>query len=165
MKKGEKCSEELKNKIRLSNLGKKRSEETRKRISKTKKGQSLINAGSFKGGHIPWNKGLKVRLSQKSEFKKGNKPYNWKGFTIKEGGYILIHFPEHPNADNKGYVPDHRLIAERALGRHLKSNEIVHHGNEDPSDNRNSNLVICTIGYHLWLHRKIKKIRRQNGTI
>ena len=159
--KGTKLSEKTKEKIRLSNLNQKRSDETRKRISMAKKGKSLINAGSFKNGSIPWNKGLSVRLSKKSEFKKGMKPHNWKGFTIKGDGYILIHFPEHPNADNKGYVSEHRLIAEKAIGRNLKSNEIVHHINEDPTDNRNSNLLICTVGLHLWLHRKLKKIRRK----
>jgi hypothetical protein len=47
---------------------------------------------------------------------------------------------------------EHVVIAERVLGRHLRKNEHVHHLNMNPSDNRNSNLLICDAQYHNWLH-------------
>jgi transposase-like protein len=55
------------------------------------------------------------------------------------------------------YKAEHRRIAEQAMGRELKKNEIVHHINTHPADNRNSNLLICDYGYHRWLHNEMSR--------
>lgn len=57
--------------------------------------------------------------------------------------YILTKRPNHPHADRVGYVPEHRLIVEEALGRHLKKSEKVHHINCRKDDNRIENLFVC----------------------
>lgn len=49
----------------------------------------------------------------------------------------------------------HVVKAEVALGRRLKKGEVVHHIDGDPSNNDNSNLLICTIGYHRQLHARM----------
>lgn len=83
---------------------------------------------------------------------------NWKGGRIKNNrGHILLMMKEHPNANKQGYVKEHTLIATKILGRPLNLNEIVHHHNRDPKDNRNENLLICTPGYHHFIHHKMRR--------
>lgn len=52
-----------------------------------------------------------------------------------------------------------RLIAEAYLGRALKGEEEVHHVDENPFNNKPSNLVICpTRAYHMLLHVRMKAL-------
>ena len=51
----------------------------------------------------------------------------------------------------------HKVVAEKALGRSLKNGEVVHHINLDKTDNRNSNLLICAQDYHAWLHQEMAR--------
>ena len=71
------------------------------------------------------------------------------------GEYWGVLSPHHPCADINGYVAEHRLVAERALGRVIERRHEVHHVNRDRLDNRPSNLVICEDhAYHLLLHTR-----------
>lgn len=91
----------------------------------------------------------------------GEKHWLWKGGRKNLNGYILILQANHPYADRSGYVLEQRLVAGRALGRYLNSDEIVHHINGNKADNRNCNLLICKRGYHLWLEKRIRKYKRK----
>lgn len=84
---------------------------------------------------------------------------DWTGGVVRQkGGYIKVYCPEHPNCQrinaNRAakangkfyqkaiYVWQHRLVMETHLGRLLKPNEVVHHINGNPSDNRIENLQL-----------------------
>lgn len=77
------------------------------------------------------------------------------GKYIDDKGYIRTLRPEHPFA-NRGYVYEHRLVAERELGRYLQPWETVHHINEVKLDNRWSNFYLTTVPEHSSIHREGK---------
>jgi len=90
----------------------------------------------------------------KAQNHKGALNGNWKGGEISDGhGRILIYAPKHPNPSYCGtHVYRYRLVMEKYLGRFLLPSEIVHHKNEDQSDDRIENLEVMTQAKHCKLH-------------
>ena len=83
--------------------------------------------------------------------RRGENNPKWRGGRNRGGEgmrYWKVYAPEHPNASKQGYVLEHRLVMEEKLGRLLERNEIVHHINGDPSDNRPENLEVMTQSEH-----------------
>jgi len=102
-----------------------------------------------------WVKGEPIRFIHGHHMKQDNH-WQWKGGRSLDGqGHSTISMPNHPNSHN-GYVPEHRLISERILGRILKSTEVVHHYGEH---NDNARLVVCeSQGYHALLHARARAL-------
>lgn len=98
-------------------------------------------------------KGIKCSEDTKEKISiKNNKGIGCKN--ISSTGYIRIHFPDHPKSDKFGYVFEHDLIMECAIGRWLQPDEVVHHKNGIKTDNRLKNLELLSRSDHMRLHRK-----------
>lgn len=61
---------------------------------------------------------------------------------MSKDGYIWIYVPEHPNADKKGMIAQHRYVMSEHLDRPLHATENVHHKNGQRNDNRVENLEL-----------------------
>lgn len=89
----------------------------------------------------------------------------WKGGRIKRSGYWYIYKPDHPFSQTQGYIAEHRLIMESHIGRYLTHNEVIHHINHVPDDNRIENLELCaSAGKHSADHHPdvLEKMRLRN---
>lgn len=88
---------------------------------------------------------------------------SWKGgrYIAKKKGYVFIYCPDHPTRNVDNYVPEHRLVMEKHIGRYVKPKEVVHHINSNPSDNRIENLMLLKNNKE---HRRIHAgYKRENG--
>ncbi len=84
----------------------------------------------------------------------GEHSNRWGGGIRHDAGYIYVANKNHPRSVG-GYVAEHILIAERALGKPLPSKAVVHHVDENPSNNCPDNLVICeNNAYHRLIHAR-----------
>lgn len=85
---------------------------------------------------------------------RGSNHHRWNdGPMISEDGYVKVRVGvDHPLADPKGYAYEH-LVVWRAAGKPLpKPRELLHHKNEDKTDNRLDNLELITRKRHGELH-------------
>jgi len=110
----------------------------------------------FKKGYTPWNKNKKgIRLSPKTEFKKGQKGINWKpvGTTTKrkdksckERRWIKI---KEPNKWQE-YA---RYIWTKHKGE-IKNGLVIHHIDGNPINDNIKNLQCLTRAEHIKIHRE-----------
>lgn len=65
-------------------------------------------------------------------------------------GYLFL------RQDDGSYKAEHRIVMEKELGRELTSDEIVHHIDENKTNNSIDNLIVLTRAEHAKIHRKSK---------
>lgn len=116
------------------------------------------SCGRVKGLPLRFIKGHTIKMN--IPIRTGDRNPRWRGGRFVRMGYVFILQPAHPRADHHGYVLEHLVIAERALGRTLPIEVEVHHVNEVRTENAGWNLVICEDGaYHKLLHRRTRAYR------
>lgn len=110
--------------------------------------------------------GEKTRLAKHTDHRRGHvkgQPVKYVahhfahngGRWIDPDGYTMRRRPGHSRARGNGYVAEHILVVEAALGRPVPLGRPVHHVNHDRSDNRGMNLVLCeNDAYHKLLHQR-----------
>ena len=57
-------------------------------------------------------------------------------------GYHMVYMPDHPDANTRGFVAEHRAVAEELIGRKLRKGEEVHHIDCNRLNNDPSNLIV-----------------------
>ena len=118
--------------------------------------QDLTRLGWIKGEPIQYILGHSLNRG------KGEYSHNWKGGSHKNQGYNFIYMPGHPRAcsSRRNYVREHIVVVERVLGKPLTLKAVIHHIDENRSNNHPSNLVICEDrAYHKLLHYRMRAFK------
>ena len=105
-----------------------------------------------------WLRKYEIKLAGERPFDgRGRmRAWNYKGGATSGSGYTLIEAHDHPCKNRGGYVPEHRLVIEAAIGRLLYSEERVHHLNFAKTQNPEGNLLLLPSSsdhqlFHVWL--------------
>lgn len=131
-------------------------------------------------GHVAWNKGMKMKYTEArrryDERQRGvtkPKPKNFSETMRKvnppserktlSSGYIYIYKPEYEGSIKKkggyGFIPEHRYLLGKFIGRVLTPQEKVHHINGIKHDNRIENLFLCRDHReHNMVHGKMEEL-------
>lgn len=114
--------------------------------------------GKYLKNQTPWNKGISAKEDQRLATGKrhgmyGKKSPRWTGGRFMDQGYVFIWQPSHP-FNQRGYMREHRVVAESKLGRYLAEEEVVHHINGIKTDNRIENLQVMSASEHSKLHNE-----------
>jgi hypothetical protein len=108
------------------------------------------------------------KVQQRRGWMSGEKNPSWKGgVSTHSDGYVYRHAPDHPYSSN-GYVLEHRLVIEKRMRKETPRHRwiengflpleiLVHHRDEDRSNNDPGNLMAITPSAHIRWHRSGKK--------
>lgn len=123
----------------------------------------------------------KMSETKKAQQRRGPLSHTWKGGRYQTRlGYIMVSLHTLPEQEqtlfapmavvSQGrYLPEHRLVVARQVGRALLPEESVHHRNGIKDDNRPENLELHTAESHRLLHaqvdRELCELRRENEVL
>ncbi len=82
--------------------------------------------------------------------------------SVVSGGRIAVYVPDHPAANNRGYIQRSRYRMEKIIGRRLKTEEHVHHKDGDKTNDADENLEIKMIGDHTKHHKPWENTRKMD---
>lgn len=83
---------------------------------------------------------------------------------MKYWGYKEMKAPEGCEARPNGCVLEHRLVAEKKLGRKLKKSEAVHHIDGNRGNNEEDNIMVfVTVADHARFHKNGIAQKAENG--
>ena len=103
--------------------------------------------GQFKKGSIPWNKGKKGYMgANRTSFKKGNKPKNWKPIgseRINAEGYTLIKI-SNEGGMWKRWALKHRIVWEQHHKKKIPKGSVIIFADDDRSNLNVDNLICIT---------------------
>ena len=125
--------------------------------------QEAANQSYANGRKATGNKIEKHTIDARQNMSKAKRIF-WlgraRGTRLTQTGYV-----EFTTGPNKGRL-QHVVLMENHIGRRLALNEVVHHINRNPSDNRMDNLQLMTRTEHSALHRELDihtRERHHNG--
>jgi len=153
---GRKHTDESIKKMCVAQSGKVISEEQKRKISKNHARLSGVNHPNF-GKKASEETKQKMRQNRKGT-QTGKLNNGWKGGKANCHGYMFV------LQKDGSYKQEHRLIMENHIGRELSDDEIIHHINHIPTDNRIENLQIMTHQTHTKLHSKLRWNRKTHPT-
>ncbi len=91
------------------------------------------------------------------------------GQLVTSHGYVLARVSrQHPHSfggkGDRAYCYEHIAVMVAHMGRPLSASEVVHHKNQDRTDNRIENLVVMQCGKHVSEHAKARAAVRTRNT-
>ena len=103
--------------------------------------------GCFRKGFIPWNKGKKGYMgANKTSFKKGNKPKNWRPVgseRINDEGYILIKV-SNEGGMLKRWALKHRVVWEQHHKKRIPKGSVIIFADGNKNNLSIDNLLCVT---------------------
>lgn len=90
---------------------------------------------------------------------------NWRGGTRMTNGYIEVYAPWSDLASAKGYVALHILVFTLSRGRPPLPGMVIHHEDENKTNNDPANLVEMTQAEHARLHGMARGGLNGNRTV
>lgn len=96
--------------------------------------------------------------AERRAVRRGSDHANWKGGSYESGGRRYVSVGGRAVGKGaSGYELEHRRIAADVLGKPLPKGAIVHHHDEDATNNAHHNLVVCEDrAYHNLLHLRMR---------